>query len=114
MISGILASLIRLCARYSGRINSASEGKSRVKSFIGTMEMKYSPVFLINDGQHRKAAIEAAMEEDSSLGKETISIVFYRIVNKLDEFLPRISRSLSVYLLKNGMASMIFLVATAI
>lgn len=34
-------------------------------------------VFLINDGQHRKAAIEAAMEEDSSLGKETISIVFY-------------------------------------
>ena len=34
-------------------------------------------VFLINDGQHRKAAIEAAMQEDGSLGKETISIVFF-------------------------------------
>ena len=34
-------------------------------------------IFLINDGQHRKAAIEAAMQEDDSLGKETISIVFF-------------------------------------
>ena len=34
-------------------------------------------VFLINDGQHRKAAILAAMEEDTTLEKETISIVFF-------------------------------------
>ena len=33
--------------------------------------------FLINDGQHRKSAILAALKEDESLGKETISIVFY-------------------------------------
>lgn len=33
-------------------------------------------VFLINDGQHRKATIEAAMQEDVTLEKETISIVF--------------------------------------
>lgn len=33
--------------------------------------------FLINDGQHRKSAILAALKEDPTLGKETISIVFY-------------------------------------
>ena len=33
--------------------------------------------FLINDGQHRKAAILEALKEDSSLENETISIVFY-------------------------------------
>lgn len=34
--------------------------------------------FLINDGQHRKAAIEAAIAEDESLKEETISIVLYK------------------------------------
>ena len=33
--------------------------------------------FLINDGQHRKAAILAALNDDPSLGEETISIVLY-------------------------------------
>lgn len=44
---------------------------------VGIFEVDMESVFLINDGQHRKAAIEAAMLEDSSLEKETISIVFY-------------------------------------
>lgn len=44
---------------------------------VGIFEVDMEAVFLINDGQHRKAAIEAAMLEDSSLEKETISIVFY-------------------------------------
>ena len=34
--------------------------------------------FLINDGQHRKAAIEAALKEDQALAQETISIVFFK------------------------------------
>ena len=33
--------------------------------------------FLINDGQHRKAAIIDALNEDPSIGDETISIVFF-------------------------------------
>lgn len=44
---------------------------------VGIFEVDMEAVFLINDGQHRKAAIEAAMQEDETLGKETISIVFY-------------------------------------
>lgn len=46
-------------------------------SDVGMLEVDMESVFLINDGQHRKAAIEAAMKEDSSLEKETISIVFF-------------------------------------
>lgn len=45
---------------------------------IGILEVSMDATFLINDGQHRKAAIEAAMAEDESLGEETISIVFFR------------------------------------
>ena len=44
---------------------------------MGTLLVDMSSVFLINDGQHRKAAIEAAMLEDETLGNETISIVFF-------------------------------------
>lgn len=44
---------------------------------IGTLEVSIDARFLINDGQHRKAAILDALKEDQSLGDETISIVFY-------------------------------------
>lgn len=44
---------------------------------VGVLEINMESIFLINDGQHRKAAIEAAMQEDPSLEKETISIVFF-------------------------------------
>ena len=43
----------------------------------GILEVSMDAHFLINDGQHRKSAILAALKEDSSLGDETISIVFY-------------------------------------
>lgn len=33
--------------------------------------------FLINDGQHRRAAIEQALREDPDLGDETIAVVFF-------------------------------------
>ncbi len=46
-------------------------------SDTGVLEVDMESVFLINDGQHRKAAIEAAMIEDPTLEKETISIVFF-------------------------------------
>lgn len=44
---------------------------------LGVLEVDMGAKFLINDGQHRKAAILAALEEDPSLEKETISVVFY-------------------------------------
>ena len=44
---------------------------------VGMLTVDMESVFLINDGQHRKAAIEAALIEDDSLANETISIVFF-------------------------------------
>lgn len=44
---------------------------------LGILEVDMKAKFLINDGQHRKAAIIAALEEDPSIGDETISVVFY-------------------------------------
>ncbi len=44
---------------------------------MGTLIVDMDSVFLINDGQHRKAAIESAMLEDETLKNETISIVFF-------------------------------------
>lgn len=44
---------------------------------IGILEIDMNTTFLINDGQHRKAAIEEAIKEDPDLGDETISVVFF-------------------------------------
>lgn len=45
---------------------------------VGILEVNMEATFLINDGQHRKAAIEAAIKEDYTIGDETISIVFFK------------------------------------
>lgn len=45
---------------------------------MGVLEINMDASFLINDGQHRKAAIEAALLEDESLKTETISVVIYK------------------------------------
>ncbi len=47
---------------------------------MGILHVDMDSIFLINDGQHRKAAIQAAIQEDDSLGSETISVVFFAIM----------------------------------
>lgn len=44
---------------------------------LGVLEVSMDATLLINDGQHRKAAIIEALKEDPSLLNETISVVFY-------------------------------------
>src|ERR1041384_448216 len=44
---------------------------------LGRLVVSMSARFLINDGQHRRAAIEMVLEEQPELGDETISVVFY-------------------------------------
>lgn len=48
-----------------------------VNGDTGTLEISKKARFLINDGQHRRAAILNAIGEDPSLKEETISIVLY-------------------------------------
>lgn len=45
---------------------------------MGYLEISMNSKFLLNDGQHRKAAIDLAIQEDPSLLNESISIVFYK------------------------------------
>ena len=62
----------------SASIDGEFEFKPYDNGDIGELSVDMDAVYLINDGQHRKAAILAAIKEDESLKKETISIVFFR------------------------------------
>ena len=44
---------------------------------IGILEMPFEADLVINDGQHRRAAIEEALKENPSLSEETISVVLF-------------------------------------
>jgi DNA sulfur modification protein DndB len=44
---------------------------------VGRLVVPMSARFVINDGQHRRAAIEKALQECPELGDETIAVVFY-------------------------------------
>jgi DNA sulfur modification protein DndB len=46
-------------------------------SNIGQLVVPMSASFVINDGQHRRAAIEEALKERPELGDETIAVVFF-------------------------------------
>lgn len=51
---------------------------SEIDQNLGILEVGMDAVFLINDGQHRKAAIESAIKEAPELAKETIAIVLFK------------------------------------
>ena len=57
-----------------GRItfNPVSQG-----SGIGTISISQDAAILINDGQHRAAAIREAIQDDAGLGADEISVVFF-------------------------------------
>jgi DNA sulfur modification protein DndB len=48
---------------------------------LGRLKVDMASSFHINDGQHRRAAIEMALEQRPELGSETISVVFYPDLN---------------------------------
>lgn len=50
---------------------------SKDNLYMGTISIPLDAKFLINDGQHRKAAIEAALKINPMLKYEHISVVFY-------------------------------------
>ncbi|WP_308253071.1 DNA sulfur modification protein DndB [Pseudonocardia sp. ICBG601] len=55
----------------------ALEGASGPSERIGTLTIPMSATFVINDGQHRRAAIQQALAENPELGDETIAIVMF-------------------------------------
>lgn len=64
-----------LSASIDGNIEFVS---SELDNNLGILKVDMDAVFLINDGQHRKAAIESAIKECPEILKETIAIVFFK------------------------------------
>lgn len=88
---------------------------------IGLLHIPMSTQFIINDGQHRRAAIEMALRENPDLADESIAVVFFLDVGlercqqmfaDLNRYAIRPSKSLSVlYDHRDEMASLAKLVA---
>lgn len=53
------------------------EGGSGPGERVGTLSIPMSAKFVINDGQHRRAAIQQALVESPDLGDESIAIVLF-------------------------------------
>lgn len=66
-----------LTASVDGKVKFDPLGQHDDDRNIGRLRIPMSARFVINDGQHRRAAIETALEENPDLGDETISVVFF-------------------------------------
>lgn len=72
---------------------------------IGLLHVPMSAKFIINDGQHRRAAIEMALRENPDFGDESIGVVFFMDIGlkrcqqmfaDLNRYAIRPSRSLGI------------------
>ncbi len=69
-----------LTASVDGDIRFEGITDSGVGMRAGQICISMAARFLINDGQHRRAAIEQALKENPDLGEETIAVVFFHDV----------------------------------
>lgn len=65
-----------ITASVDGSIEFVPYGKEGTSRNLGTLKIPMTARFLINDGQHRRAAIEEALKHRPELGDETLSVVF--------------------------------------
>ncbi|MFD6294185.1 DNA sulfur modification protein DndB [Streptomyces sp. NPDC060235] len=66
-----------LTASVDGDMVFTSQGDDGAAHRAGQLRIPMDARFLINDGQHRRAAIELALKENPDLGDETIAVVFF-------------------------------------
>lgn len=66
-----------LTASIDGDVRFDAMGDSGDARNIGSLHVSMNAKFVINDGQHRRAAIEAAIRENPELADETIAVVFF-------------------------------------
>lgn len=66
-----------LTASVDGEIKFLPIDSNGESTDIGYLEISMNAKFLINDGQHRRAAIEVALLERPEIGEETIAVVFF-------------------------------------
>lgn len=66
-----------LTASIDGQVAFTPSAEDALGRKLGILSVPLNARVLINDGQHRRAAIERALEEQPALKYETISIVFF-------------------------------------
>lgn len=66
-----------ITASIDGEVNFEPIGEDPYSSKIGLLHVPMDAKFIINDGQHRRAAIESAIRELPELGDESIAVVFF-------------------------------------
>jgi DNA sulfur modification protein DndB len=69
--------LSSLCVSVDGELEFEPANQDGPLRAVGKLKISMSATILINDGQHRRAAIEEAMRERPLLGDETISVVVF-------------------------------------
>jgi DNA sulfur modification protein DndB len=69
--------LSSITASVDGDVTFRPFKKAGAASNAGSLIVPLSSKFVINDGQHRRAAIEAALKDCPELGEESLSIVFF-------------------------------------
>lgn len=66
-----------ITASIDGKVRFESVTQNASFSNLGQLIVPMTARFIINDGQHRRAAIEEALKERPELGDETLSVVFF-------------------------------------
>lgn len=97
--------LSALTASIDGDVNFVPLSKDPTHYNVGWLNVPMSARFVINDGQHRRAAIESALRDRPELGDETIAIVFFidmglrrsqQMFADLNRYAVRSSQSLNI------------------
>ncbi len=66
-----------LTASIDAQVEFEALSNSDDRNRVGLLHIPMDARFIINDGQHRRAAIEMALRENPELADETISVVFF-------------------------------------
>lgn len=66
-----------ITASVDGELKFHAVGSEAEASRVGALHIDMRARFVINDGQHRRAAIELAIREEPTLADETIAVVFF-------------------------------------
>jgi len=110
-----------ITASVDGAVRFMPLGTGGEASRLGALHVDMSARFIINDGQHRRAAIEQALVSAPELGDETIAVVFFidrglersqQMFSDLNRHAVRPSRSLGLlYDHRNDLSKIAKLVA---
>lgn len=110
-----------ITASIDGEVQFAPLSAEGEASRVGALHVDMRARFIINDGQHRRAAIEMAIRDEPTLGDETIAVVFFldrglersqQMFADLNRYAIRPSRSLGLlYDHRNDLSKIAKLVA---